>query len=136
MAGESYTGALKVLSSLAISHTPTLDVGVDFLHGSDKSWHAEKVLLRRSGLKPLAYFLALHFVIGHEDLILMFFVAVSKDISALNDLWVEAEDVVDGEDSGCSIGRTRDTYSAYVSERVVCYVEVSEGADMSSGHRG
>jgi hypothetical protein len=74
--------------------------------------------------------------IGNKDLILVFFAAVSKDVGASNGLLVKAEDVIDGEDSGCSISGTRDIYSAYVLERVVCCEEASKGADMFSGHRG
>jgi hypothetical protein len=74
--------------------------------------------------------------IGHKGLVLVFFFAVSKDVSALNCLWVEAEVVVDGEDSGGSIGETRDACSAYVLERVVCYKEASEETNVSTGHQG
>jgi hypothetical protein len=60
---------------------------------------------------------------------------VSKDVSALNRLWVETEDVVDGEDSGCGIGRACASVPS-MPEMVVCYAEVSEEANMSLGHRG
>lgn len=89
------------------------------------------MLQRRNGLESLAYFLDFLFTIGrrprghiglfpfkeigHKDLILVFFVAVSKGVSALNGLWVKAEDVVDGENSGYGVGRTRDVRSMYLS---------------------
>jgi hypothetical protein len=66
----------------------------------------------------------------------VFFFVVSKDVSALNRLWVEAEDVVDGDNSGYNIGETRDACSAYVLETVVRYKEASEEIDVSTGHLG
>lgn len=106
MVGEVCTVALKVLSSLAIreaaptitNNTLAFDVRVNFPRGPDNGRHTWKVLRECSGLESLAYFLAFLYTIrqrppghisrlpfkeiGHKVLILVPFVAVSKDISA------------------------------------------------------
>ena len=44
--------------------------------------------------------------VGHEDLVLVAGVGVCEDVSALERLGGEAEDVVDDEDGGCGVGGT------------------------------
>src|ERR1700761_9619218 len=44
---------------------------------------------------------------GHENLILLFLIAVRQDISALKRLWEETEDVVDHEDARLRAARAR-----------------------------
>ena len=73
--------------------------------------------------------------VGHNGLILVLFITVGKGVSALNDLWIEAENVVAGEDSGCSIGWTCEVCSAYASERGGLPYRKQRRADTSSGNR-
>lgn len=82
-------------------------------------------MFRRSGtLKPVVELLFLVFVVGwvpchvgriafeeiwHEDLVGVLAVAVGEDISALNSLRKEAEDVVNGED-----GRSGSVWAGHI----------------------
>ena len=73
---------------------------------------------------------------GHEDLVLLFLIAMCQDIGALEGLWEEAEDVVNDEDRRFGIARASHVCLHTIDGHVFALGLVTLGHDRWYGTAG